>query len=67
MTENAKDFVPIVNEWMAEGREHFGLILTASEAISRHRNRFIGATVTALTATLEAHPAHGASSAMLWL
>lgn len=29
LTNNARDFVPIVQEWTTDGRSHFGVILTS--------------------------------------
>jgi predicted nuclease of predicted toxin-antitoxin system len=67
ITENASDFVPLAAELVTEGRMHFGLILTASRSLSRHQKRFLGATVSALAATLEEHPSDDARSLLLWL
>jgi len=38
VTENAIDFVPLTRRLALEGREHFGLILTANAALPRSRN-----------------------------
>ena len=53
VTENAIDFVPLTRRLALEGREHFGLILTANAALPRSRNT-IGRFVRALDAFLAA-------------
>lgn len=55
LTNNVRDFVPIVREWAAEGRSHHGLILTSDASMPRTRDN-VGGYVDALDSLLAEHP-----------
>lgn len=47
VTENIRDFVPLSNSWMAQGRTHAGIVLIASKTVPQGRGKN-GAVVGAL-------------------
>lgn len=55
LTNNARDLVPIIREWGAEGRSHAGLILTDDSSWSRRMHN-AGRFVDALDAVMTEHP-----------
>ncbi len=56
LTNNARDFVPIVRERAAEGRSHLGLILTSDSRAARSMDH-TGHYLDALDVLLAEHPA----------
>jgi hypothetical protein len=48
VTENVRDFRPIVREWEAEGRLHHGVVFTTNRRFPRARPRTVGRLVSAL-------------------
>jgi predicted nuclease of predicted toxin-antitoxin system len=56
LTNNARDFVPIVIRWATSGRDHCGLLLTSDSSMPRHEGT-IGLYVRTLQAIIEANPA----------
>jgi hypothetical protein len=67
LTNNVRDFVPIVQEWAASGRSHSGVLLTSDATMPRSR-KTIGAYVKRLTAVLESVPAEdGLREQVRWL
>jgi hypothetical protein len=55
LTNNARDFMPIVGRWAISGRDHCGLLLTSDSSMPRHKGT-IGVYVRTLTAIMEANP-----------
>ncbi len=55
LTNNARDFVPIVREWAAEGRSHLGLLLTDDSSWPRATER-VGRYIDALDVLMSQHP-----------
>lgn len=55
LTNNARDFVPIVREWAAEGRPHLGLLLTDDSSWPRAMER-VGRYIDALDVLMSQHP-----------
>ena len=53
MTNNARDFVPLVRARAAAGLDHAGLLLTSDVSLPRHKGT-IGRYVTALAALMTA-------------
>ena len=67
LTNNARDFVPIVQVWARAGRDHLGLLLTSDRSMPRDRAA-IGRFVTTLHALLSEGPGHAAlENRMVWL
>jgi predicted nuclease of predicted toxin-antitoxin system len=67
MTEDAKDFIPLVREAAAAGERHFGLILTSSRSLSR-RKHAVGDVIRRLDEFLTEHPAEDAlADRVAWL
>lgn len=52
LTNNARDFMPIVGRWAVSGRDHCGLLLTSDSSMPRHKGT-IGAYVRMLRAIME--------------
>ncbi len=48
VTENVRDFMRLVGEWAAHGREHAGLVLTSPRRFHRARRAYPGDLVSAL-------------------
>lgn len=55
LTNNVGDFTLIARRWVAEGRQHSGLVFTSDASMPRSR-RTIGRYVAALDALLQANP-----------
>ncbi len=55
VTNNHRDFMPLHTAWMAAGRSHHGIVLTADKSMPRTRGN-IGQYVTTLAHWLTAHP-----------
>lgn len=67
LSNNARDFLPIVGEWARGGRQHFGLLLTSDRAMPRDREK-IGRFVTTLDSLLGDHPTEEAfKNRVIWL
>ncbi len=67
VTNNARDFLPILGQWARAGRDHYGLLLTSDRSMPRDRNG-IGRFVVTLDALLEQHPDEGAfKNRVFWL
>lgn len=67
VTNNAADYVPLFNEAIAAGREHYGLLLTDDRSMPRSK-KTIGLFVRVLAELLDAHPAEDALRSQLrWL
>ncbi len=70
VTENVGDFIPIVQEHVATGTPHHGLVLVAPSAFPRDRANVaatLGAMVTALDALLEQDPDTSGDAWVIWL
>jgi predicted nuclease of predicted toxin-antitoxin system len=59
LTNNVRDFVPIVTRWVGEGRSHYGLLLVSDRTLKRSR-KTIGAYVRAIDRALHEHPVQDA-------
>lgn len=55
LTNNARDFVPLVGRWAAFGNDHYGVLLTSDVSMPRAKNS-IGRYVEALSTLMAAHP-----------
>lgn len=67
LTNNARDFVPIVSRWATSGRDHCGLLLTADSSLPRHKGT-VGLYVRTLGAIMDANPgARALANAVRWL
>ena len=67
LTNDAADFVPLVQQAAEAGDRHYGLVLTSDRAFPRSTGA-IGRLVGALEALLAAHPAVDAlADATAWL
>jgi hypothetical protein len=67
LTNNARDFLPIVGQWARAGRDHHGLLLTFDRSMPRDRKR-IGRFVVTLDALLSQHRDEGAfQNRVFWL
>ena len=67
LTNNARDFMPIVGRWATSGRDHCGLLLTSDSSMPRHKGT-IGAYVRTLQAIMEANPDQSAlANEVRWL
>src|SRR5262249_49912809 len=66
VTENIHDFLRIDRELRAQGREHFGMLLTTNQSFSRHQAGGVGRLVTALDAWLREHPEEATESSLIW-
>lgn len=66
VTENVRDFMRLLSTRAGDAEPHYGVILTASGELSRHRKRFIGATVSALAGVLD-HPSVRPASLVVWI
>lgn len=56
LTENAADFVPLVQAWAARGDEHWGLVLSSPTSMPRGSDT-VGLYIAALDRLLREHPA----------
>lgn len=53
LTNNARDFMPLVRDWAAAGRDHAGLVLTSDAGLPRHKGtvgRYVALLSTLMTA-----------------
>jgi predicted nuclease of predicted toxin-antitoxin system len=67
MTNNARDFVPLVRVRAAAGHDHAGLLLTSDVSVPRHKGT-IGRYVTGLAALMAAASADRAlANQVRWL
>ena len=66
VTENIHDFVRLDREYRADGRSHFGMLLSTDRGYSRHDGGAIGRLVTALDAWLKEHPEEADESSLIW-
>jgi hypothetical protein len=67
VSNNARDFLPIVAEWARAGREHYGLLLTSDRRMPRDRDK-IGRFVTTLDSLMGEHSAEDAfTNRVSWL
>lgn len=67
VTNNAADFVPLIQRVAEVGDHHFGLVLTSDRTFPRS-TRAIGRHVRALEHLLRAHPADdGFADTSVWL
>jgi predicted nuclease of predicted toxin-antitoxin system len=56
LTNNARDFMPLVARWAASGQDHCGLLLTSDGSMPRGRAT-IGLYVRTLRELMDANPA----------
>lgn len=61
VTENIRDFMPLVQDRVAEGETHPGLILTNPKRFNRTSLAYPGDVIAALRAFLENPPVQGRS------
>jgi len=54
LTNNARDYMPIVGRWATSGRDHCGLLLTSDASMPRHKGT-IGLYVRILRAIMDAN------------
>lgn len=67
LTNNARDFMPIVGRWATSGRDHSGLLLTSDASMPRHKGT-IGLYVKTLRAIMEANAGpRGLANQVRWL
>lgn len=66
VTENIADFAPLAAHWAAEGRRHFGIILTHPGKFNRSQASYPGSLLRTLKAFLSAPPPPG-DSWLWWL
>lgn len=67
LTNNARDFVPLVRTWAAAGRDHAGVLLTADASLPRHKSG-IGRYVSTLSTLMAVNPADRALAGQVrWL
>ena len=67
LTNNARDFIPIVGRWATSGRDHCGLLLTSDESMPRHKGT-VGVYVRTLRAIMEANTENRAfANQVRWL
>lgn len=55
LTNNARDFIPLIARWAASGDEHCGLLLTSDSSMPRGKHT-IGVYVEALRQLMDANP-----------
>lgn len=55
LTNNARDFLPLLGRWAASGDDHYGLLLTSDISMPRAKNT-IGRYVETLGALMAANP-----------
>ena len=67
LTENVKDFKPLVDEYQAAGWPHYGIIFTSNKAFPRANLGTVGALVVALSVLFEEWPDNDRSSREHWL
>jgi hypothetical protein len=57
VTYNIADFCPLADQYLARGKDHYGLVLVSESTIPQ---RDLGALIRGLGAALKAHPADDA-------
>ncbi|MDQ4068945.1 MAG: DUF5615 family PIN-like protein [Actinomycetota bacterium] len=67
VTENAKDFLPLVALGPSEGQGELALILTSNATFPRHTDRFIGDLIKALDVFLRQPPGSASEIPVHWL
>jgi predicted nuclease of predicted toxin-antitoxin system len=67
VTEDVGDFLPLDANAHAQGRPHFGLILTSPVSMPRHGRGFVGTLTRALESFLGDHTGDEQHSAIWWL
>jgi len=55
LTNNARDFMPIVSRWTTSGMDHCGVLLTSDASMPRGKNT-IGLYVRTLQALMDTNP-----------
>lgn len=55
LTNNARDFLPLIARWAASGEDHCGLVLTSDSSMPRGKNS-IGLYVDTLRRLMDANP-----------
>jgi predicted nuclease of predicted toxin-antitoxin system len=55
LTNNARDFLPIVSRWATSGQDHCGLLLTSDSSMPRNKYS-IGLYVRTLSELVQANP-----------
>jgi predicted nuclease of predicted toxin-antitoxin system len=67
LTNNARDFLPIVARWATSGRDHCGLLLTSDSSMPRSKDN-IGRYVAVLGELMHANPgARALENRVRWL
>lgn len=67
VTENVRHFAPLVGDWAAQDRDHFGVVFCSATTIRRTRQS-IGGFVRSLAELLDANPAEDAiRNSVRWL
>jgi predicted nuclease of predicted toxin-antitoxin system len=67
MTEDARDFVPLVREAAAVGDRHLGVLVTTEKSLPRRRDA-LGVSIRRLDSFLREHPADDAlADQVIWL
>lgn len=67
LTNNARDFLPIVARWATSGRDHCGLLLTSDSSMPRGKDS-IGLYVATLSELMQANPgARALENQVRWL
>lgn len=67
LTNNARDFLPIVARWATSGRGHCGLLLTSDSSMPRGKDS-IGLYVATLSELMQANPgARALENQVRWL
>jgi predicted nuclease of predicted toxin-antitoxin system len=67
LTNNARDFLPIVARWATSGQDHCGLLLTSDSSMPRGKDN-IGLYVGTLSGLMQANPgARALENQVRWL
>lgn len=67
LTNNARDFLPMVARWATSGQDHCGLLLTSDISMPRSKDN-IGTYVRTLSELMQAHPgARALENQVRWL
>jgi predicted nuclease of predicted toxin-antitoxin system len=67
LTNNARDFIPIVARWAQSGESHCGLVLTSDSSMPRARSS-VGLYVRTLRSLMDSNPEPRAlADRVLWL
>ena len=67
VTENVRDFRPLARAWEADGKIHYGLVLTSNRKFPRARAATIGRIVTTLAKIAAQTAADEPSNEEIWL